>query len=62
MTFEEYKKKYDLINADLARLFKVKQCNVQHWLSGYCRPSYKNAVYIYKVTTGEITLEDMGLP
>ena len=61
MTLKEYKEKYKLTNAELARRFKTTTPCVHHWVSGKAKPNYKNAVMVYKKTNKEVTLEDMGI-
>jgi DNA-binding transcriptional regulator YdaS (Cro superfamily) len=61
MTFEEYKSKYNLGNSQLARLLKTSPSCIHHWIIGYSKPNSKNAINIYRITKGEITLEDMGI-
>jgi DNA-binding transcriptional regulator YiaG len=61
MTLKEYRDKYKLKNAQLARLFKVSEACVHHWINGYSQPGYKNAAIICQKTKGEVTLQDLGL-
>ena len=61
MTLKEYRDKYKLRNADLARIFKTTTSCVHHWVSGHAKPNHKNAVMIYKKTNKEVTLEDLGI-
>lgn len=61
MNLKEYRDKYNLKNAELARLFKVSEACVHHWINKYAKPGYKNAAIICKRTKGEVTLEDLGV-
>lgn len=61
MTLKEYKEKYKLHNAALARLFKVSEPTVHRWLSKGFKPGYRNAAIICKKTNGEVTLQGLGI-
>ena len=61
MTLKEYKEKYKLKNAQLARLFKVSQSCVCYWLSGKVNPNTRHSIKIYKATKGEVTFQELGL-
>ncbi len=61
MKLQEYLKKYKIKQRVFAKMVGVSEQTVSHWLSGYCNPSYENAIKIYSKTKREVTLEDMGL-
>lgn len=61
MKLEDYLKKYKIRQRAFAVKIGVSEQTVSHWLSGYCKPGYENAIKIYSKTKREVTLEDLGL-
>ncbi|MDE1970993.1 MAG: hypothetical protein KGI50_05460 [Patescibacteria group bacterium] len=60
MNIKDYKLKYSLKSKDLAKRWKVSAPTICHWISGYSKPTKKNAVQIFISTKGEISLKELG--
>ncbi len=60
MKLEEYRDKYKLTNAKLARKLGVSPACLHHWIAGRSKPTLKNAMRVYLKTKKEVNLKDLG--
>ena len=60
MNLKEFKEKYNLKGVQIAKKFKASPANISQWMSGHCKPRYRTARRICRISKYEITLTDLG--